>query len=49
MVLSQFYYNGAPGGTRTRTISLPVDFESTAYTNFATRAYIKGNYFPFDR
>ena len=30
--------NGAQGRTRTGTVSLPVDFESTASTNFTTRA-----------
>ena len=34
-----FFY-GAGGRTRTGTVSLPVDFESTASTNFTTRALL---------
>lgn len=30
--------NGAEGESRTRTVLLPVDFESTASTNFTTSA-----------
>lgn len=35
-----FYLYGARGRTRTGTVSLPVDFESTASTNFTTRALL---------
>lgn len=37
-IFSIFSSNGARGRTRTGTVSLPVDFESTASTNFTTRA-----------
>ena len=36
MIRSNFL-NGPRGQTRTGTVSLPVDFESTASTNFTTR------------
>ena len=35
---SFFWLNGTRGRTRTGTVFPPVDFESTASTNFATRA-----------
>ena len=38
--IMRVFGHGAGGRTRTGTVSLPVDFESTASTNYTTRALL---------